>query len=316
MRRVAPALALFLIAPLVSEFLLGNLSITVLSALVVLAPMYGGGALLIREACRRTGRGWPSILLLGLAYGVIEEGFATQSLFNPDYLGMRLHLLQPAQLGILGMGAWWTLFVLTLHTVWSIGTSIALTEALVPDRARSAWLGRLGLLLSGAFFVAGAAATAAITYHGDHFIASGPQLSGAALAAVLLVAAAFLRPRRATPEAEGTVPGPWLMGLAGLVSGSAFLLIPPVWGWWAVASYLVLFAAALVAVGGWSRRAAWRGAHELALAAGAACAYGWHAFLQAPVVGAGGAVGRAGNVIFAFGLLVLVAIGAKRAGRS
>ena len=63
------------VAPLVAEFLLGNLPVKLLPALIVLAPMYGGGALLIREAVRRTGRGWPSILLLGMAYAIFEEAF-------------------------------------------------------------------------------------------------------------------------------------------------------------------------------------------------------------------------------------------------
>ncbi len=305
-------MALFLIAPLVSEFLLGSLSITVLSALVVLAPMYGGGALLIREASRRTGRGWPTIFLLALAFGVIEEAFATQSLFNPDYLGLGVHLLQPANIAILGIGGWWTVFVLTLHTVWSISVSIALAEALVPERAGSPWLGRFGLVLSGVLFAAGAAAVAAITSRGDRFVAPAPQRLGAALAVALLVATAFLWPRRGRREAEGAVPSPCLLGLAGLIAGSAFLLIPAGWGWWAVAAYLGLDAAVLVAIGAWSRRVTWRGAHELGLAAGAAFAYAWHAFLQTPVSGRGGAVGRAGNVLFALGLLVLVGIGARR----
>ena len=35
--------------------------------MVVLAPMSGGGALLIREVARRAGRGWPTVLLLAAA---------------------------------------------------------------------------------------------------------------------------------------------------------------------------------------------------------------------------------------------------------
>src|SRR5262245_6914993 len=58
------AVGLFLLAPLVAELLLGNLPITALYTLVALAPLYGGGALLIREVVRRTGRGWSSILIL------------------------------------------------------------------------------------------------------------------------------------------------------------------------------------------------------------------------------------------------------------
>ena len=85
-----PRRGLFFLAPLVAEFLLGNLPITLLAALVLLAPMYGGGALLIREVARRAGRGVPTMLLLGVAYGLLEEGVATQSLFNPHYVGRDL----------------------------------------------------------------------------------------------------------------------------------------------------------------------------------------------------------------------------------
>src|SRR5690554_5346782 len=81
-----PALGLFLLAPLVGEFLLGNLPISFLGALVAVAPLYGGGALLIREVGRRGGLGWPGLLALCLAFGVVEEAFVTQSLFNQDYL--------------------------------------------------------------------------------------------------------------------------------------------------------------------------------------------------------------------------------------
>ncbi len=90
MRRILPALGLFVLAPLVAEFLLGNLPITALPALVLLAPLYGGGALLIREVARRTGRGWPTMIVLALAYGVLEEGITTMSLFNPAYVNAHL----------------------------------------------------------------------------------------------------------------------------------------------------------------------------------------------------------------------------------
>src|SRR4051794_36508679 len=112
MRRVAPAIKLFFIAPLVAEFLLGNLPIKMLPALVVLAPMYGGGAVLIREAVRHARRGWPTIFALGIAYGIFEEAFTTQSLFNPNYLHLDLHLLDPAYIPALGIGLWWTVFVI------------------------------------------------------------------------------------------------------------------------------------------------------------------------------------------------------------
>ena len=211
------------------------------------------------------------------------------------------------------MGAWWTVFVLTLHVVWSVGVSIALVEALARDEPRAPWLGRLGLVVAGAPFVLGAVVTARITLTSDPFVASVPQLTGAVLVAALLVAAAFAWPRWHERREAGSVPSAWLVGAAGLLAGSAFLLIPPAWGWWAVVAYVALEAAVVAAAVTWSRRAVWCRVHELALPGGAALAYAWHAFLQQPVVGERGAVGRAGNMIFALGLFVLLGIGAKRA---
>src|SRR5580692_11436201 len=193
-RGIWPALGLFLLAPLVAEFLLGDLPIKLLPALVVLAPMYGGGALLIREIVRRTGRGWPSILLLGMAYGIFEEAFTTQSLFNPNYLKLNLGLLTPAYIPSLGIGAWWTLWMFMVHGIWSISTPIALVEACVPDRARTPWLGRVGLVVVAIVFLSGSCATTAMGYKQDHYLASMAQFVGAAVVIVLLAGAAFVIP--------------------------------------------------------------------------------------------------------------------------
>jgi hypothetical protein len=53
-------------------------------------PLYGGGALLIREATRRTGRGWPTILLLGVAYGAVQAGLIDRYLYNSSFEGYQL----------------------------------------------------------------------------------------------------------------------------------------------------------------------------------------------------------------------------------
>lgn len=70
--------------PWVAEVLFGATPLSRMGALLVVAPLYGGGAILIRELARRRGTGWGSIFLLGAAYGVIEEGLAIQSIFNPN----------------------------------------------------------------------------------------------------------------------------------------------------------------------------------------------------------------------------------------
>jgi hypothetical protein len=315
-RRVAPAVALFFIAPLVAEFLLGDLPIKLLGALVILAPMYGGGALLIREAVRRTGRGWPSIFALAFAYAIFEEAFTTQTLFNPNYLHLNLHLLDHAYIAALGIGVWWTIFVLTLHTVWSISVSIGLAEGLVPDRTTTPWLGQTGLVVTGALFILGAIASTALEIKQERFVASTPQFIGAAIVCAATAVVAFCLSARSTGRVPGWVPSAWLVGAGALAAGSIFLLVPNTWGWWAVVVYLVLDLAVAAAVLSLSHRANWDGKHRLALAGGAALAYAWHAFIQQPAVGGAGKADRIGNAIFAGGLIVLLATAARRTSKN
>jgi hypothetical protein len=311
-RSIAAAVGLFFLAPLVAEFLLGNLPITLLPALIVLAPMYGGGALLIRELVRRSGRGWPSILLLGIAYGILEEAFTTQSLFNPNYLGQNFHLLDPAYIPALGIGAWWTLFVLTLHAAWSICTSIALAEALVPSRTTTPWLGNAGLAIVAVLFAIGVFATTRMSYRHDHYLASSAQFISAAIAIILLTTAAFLLPRVKPPTASGSVPHPWLAGAFALALASGVLLVPKDWGWWAAASVLALNTTAVAFILLWSRSVAWTPLHKLALAAGAALAYAWHSFLEVPVVGNQPGVVRLGNAALTLAAITLIALAVRR----
>jgi hypothetical protein len=313
-RRVAPAIGLFFVAPLVAEYLLGDIPIKMLGVLAILAPLYGGGALLIREVTRRTGRGWPTIIVLAFAYAVLEEAFTTQTLFNPNYLNLNLHLLQPAYIPALGIGGWWTVFVLTLHTVWSISVSIALVEALVPDRATTPWLRGLGLTVTSVLFTLAVIATTAQQIKQSHFIASKTQFVTAAMVCIVAILAAFRLPARSTAHASGLVPSPWIIGAGALLEGSVFLIVPNSWGWLAVGVYLLLDILAIAAVSVLSHRDGWDGSHRLALAGGAALAYAWHSFLQTPAVGGSGTSFRIGNAVFAGALVILLVVAARRTG--
>ncbi len=311
-RGIAPAIGLFFTAPLVAEFLLGNLPITLLPALIVLAPLYGGGALLIRESVRRTGRGWPNILLLGCAYAIFEEAFTTQSLFNPDYLHLHLGLLTPAYIPALGIGGWWTLWMFNVHAGWSICTPIALIEATVPDRARTPWLGRIGITIVAIVFALGAVASTIIGYRQDHYMATAVQFAGAAAAVIGFCVVAFMLPQKVRGKESGWTPAAWVAGMLTLVSGSLALLVPQAWGWGAVAALLALNGSLLIVIFVWSRRAGWGLKHHLGLGAGAALAYGWHAFMQHPAVGPVNATVRIGNAIFLAGAVALIWFAARR----
>jgi hypothetical protein len=316
-RRILPAIGLYFLAPLISEFLLGDFPVTKLGIILILAPMYGGGALLIREIARRTGGGWPMMITLALAYGIFEEAFTTQTLFNPNYLGLNLHLLDHGFIPALGIGAWWTVFVLTLHTIWSISVAIGLAEALVPDRASQPWLQTLGMTIVSILFVAVAIMMTKFSIKSDHnhFIATKSQFVWAAVFVIAVAAAAFFLPKSRASAGPEPAPNPWLVGVAALILTSLFEVTPPVWGWGAVACYFTLDIVAIAVFSVWSRRAGWNSLHRLALAGGAALTYAWHAFFQAPVMGGSAMLNLVSHLVFGFGLLVLLWFAARRTAR-
>lgn len=312
-RSLAAAVTLFFVAPLVAEYLLGDFPLTWLFLLLMLAPFYGGGALLIRELARRTRRGWPTMLLLGAAYTLIEEGFSTQSLFNPDYLHMHGHFLSHAWIPALGIGAWWTVLMFNVHTFWSIGVSIALVEGLFPARAESPWLGKIGLAIVAALFLAGGIVGTLFNIRHDHFFATPAQFAGAGIFCVLFICAAFLIPFPKVRNRPEEVPGPWATGTAVLLLSLAFLVIPPSFNWVAVAFMALIDAMLLISAGALSRRSGWTAMHTLSLGGAGAIAYGIHAFMQPPVAGGGGrAVVLASHIILLCAAVVLVAVAAKR----
>ncbi|MET8992144.1 hypothetical protein ABZW49_42420 [Nonomuraea wenchangensis] len=311
-KRLLPALGLFVLSPLAGEFLLGNLPVTALPALIVLAPLYGGGALLIRELARRKGAGWPGMVLLAVAYGVVEEGLLTRSLFDPHFAGM--DLASYAWLPGVGVSAWWTTFVLGgVHAAGSVLAPIAVMEALVPSRAEEPWLGRPGLVVAGVLYVLGAAATA---LNPDAYRASAGQLAGAAVVAALLVVLALRRPatlqERTAKRAPGAGPVLGLTLVAGLAFWLAALTIDVLGAWPAVAANVALYAAAYALVAHWARRAGWGPEQRFALGAGWMLTYAWHSFPQPPALPATPAVDLAGNVAFAAAAVVLLAVAWSR----
>jgi hypothetical protein len=315
-KRFWPAIGLFFLSPLVAEFLLGNIPITALFAVIVLAGLYGGGALLIRELVRRRGWGYPSMIVLALAYGVFEEGVTTQSLFNPDYVGQRL--LDPGHIHFLGMGAPWTVMVLTLHTVWSITVPIVLVEA-VSKRPREPWLGKVGLWVTVVLFAVGAAVSTVIQLNSDSFVASPAQFGGVAVAIVALIAFAVWLGRRSVAgqgvaAMAGAVPPVWLTGLSALLVTSGFMLVSDLDlpGWPAAAVYLVGWAASIRLVRFWGRHELWSRQHVLALASGALLTYAWHGFQEKPSLDSSQAADLVGNAIFAGLAVVLLVVAWRR----
>ncbi len=342
----APALLLVVLAPFIGELLLGSTPLHLAIAYPALLPLqvalYGSGALLVRELTRRAGRGWPTLLLLALGYGLVEEGLGDMSLFDASYDAR--HLLGIASW--LGVGWFWWLHVLTMHAVWSIGAAVALSETLVPERADEAWLSRAGLLACGAVFVLAAAATHAVAGRG--YVLGAGQLTLVVLLIGAAACAAFAFPDRSQGVAErghacadrgqpcthrgrawadrgqawagGSAaagerppPSPLSAGGFAFAASSAFMLVHPRFsgeqlpGGALVAADLALYALVIGAIWGWSRRRGWSRRHLRALAGGAVLTYAWYGF----VLTSGNALDLVAQAIFAGLLAGVLALGTR-----
>ncbi|HEY6710263.1 MAG TPA: hypothetical protein VJB61_22050 [Actinomycetota bacterium] len=308
--RVAPAIGLFFLAPLVGEYLLGNVSIVEIWALPVLALLYGSGAVLIREVARRTGRGWPTMLVLGLAYGLIEAGLIDQTLFKPPELTTGV-VGAATYVPALGISVSDLLSFVVGHAGWSIGVPIAMVEALVPSRRTIPWLGRAGLAITGALYLLSAVLVFRFMQQDSGgFLAPAPKLAAVAGVSAALIGLGFAPGRHPRPPVARPTPRAWLVAAVALAASFLFGWRDETWS--GVAFGVVVAAATAGLVARWSRRRGWGAAHRLALAGPALLHQAATGFLLTQLYGREGAIHVIANVVFAVGAVALLLCG--RAG--
>jgi len=148
-----PLLFLLFLTPGIPEYLSASSQLTLLvispllffGLLLANLGLYGSGVILIREAMIRWKKGWASVFLLGVAYGIVEEGLALWTLFNP--------LAQPV--GVLGFyGHWlgvnwvWTVGLLIFHSFYSIGLPIFLFGLVFPEMKSKSLVSGTGVTFS------------------------------------------------------------------------------------------------------------------------------------------------------------------------
>jgi hypothetical protein len=214
---------LLLLAPLLGEIVSGSTPpiVFLLSPVpaVLEVALYGGGALLVRELVIRWRRSWMSVVLLGLAYGLVEEAVVLKALFDPNWPGA-------GQLGTYGRAAgigWvWLVQVDLFHSLVSITLPIMLAGLLTLRRAGDAWLSSGQLRGLGAVWLIAVAAGAAILRPVDPPM---PQYALTVLAAAVLVVLARLWP--ATRQISDAHDGPsrWrpAFAIAALATWSFFV---------------------------------------------------------------------------------------------
>jgi hypothetical protein len=293
-------LTLFLLAPLTAEALTGSTPIfdflTHPFSLLYLPALYGSGALLARELVRRRRLGWPNLLLLGAAYGILEEGLVVTSWFNPFWPDVCQRAQHPPT-GLCDYGRMaqtnlvWALSLTLFHAVCSVAIPILLTERLFPQRARAPWLGRrgefffilslvvasfIGLLFFGflGFRAQGYAHPPLIPYLAALLLAVGLVWLGLRLR-IRPPAHVLGRPWAAlTASGARRAPRAWLLRLFGFGMTVIWLALPGMLQGAHVPSGITLALGAALTAGvvwlvlRWSRRPGWSATEELALATG------------------------------------------------
>ena len=146
-----PVLVLLILTPGIPEYLSSSSPI---NAIVLNPPqfvfqllanlgLYGSGALLIHDARIRWNRGWATLLLLGAAYGVLEEGVALSTLFDPNAgpvgaFGSYGHWL--------GVNWVWAAGIVPFHAIFSISIPILLLGMAIPQTRLKPLLTRRGTI--------------------------------------------------------------------------------------------------------------------------------------------------------------------------
>ncbi|HEY59941.1 MAG TPA: hypothetical protein G4N92_04565 [Anaerolineae bacterium] len=152
-KKIFPIITLLLLAPLCGELLSSSAPpVEFFNPLTLLlfGALYGCGALLIRELVQRWNKGWASVFILGMAYGIFEEGVVVRSFFDPAWM----------DLGILGRyGRWmgvnwvWTVMLIVFHAAVSIIIPILLVELIFPSVRDETWFGDKGMWICGLVFL-------------------------------------------------------------------------------------------------------------------------------------------------------------------
>ena len=242
--RKRPVLCLLVLAPLV-EYLTGS---SRLSDIIANPPLffiflfqnlafYGPGVLLIREAKIRWRKGWASVILLGMAYGVLEEGVGTGVLFNPATMNFGGTGNYSHWLGVNWINV--AILVPIVHPLFSITLPILLADLALPETHGKSLLSNRAARLTFIVFGIDVIATSFfVATFLAHFFA-GPQLIVGCFVAIAIFVLAARRVPTDLFKAQKRIPSakpfrfviygaafPWIISIAGGILTN--LAAPPV----------------------------------------------------------------------------------------
>jgi len=228
-----PVVFLLVLSPGIPEYLSGSSPISALVTnpgqfvfqLVLNLGLYGPGVLLIREARVRWQKGWPTVLLLGAAYAILEEGVALSTMFNPDS-----QVVVSSGLGTyghwLGVSWIWVEGIILVHVLFSISTPILLLDLALPSTKEKPFLAGRRLAAAGTILCLDVSSLFGLVYFGQKFYMGNAVLAGSLLSICLLVYLARKAPS-GSPLPDGRSPSFGLVktGVVGVFAYVGILLI-------------------------------------------------------------------------------------------
>ena len=206
-----PIVSLLFLSPGIPEYLSGSSPINAIILnpfmfvfqIVANLGLYGPVVLLIYEAKVRWKKGWATVLLLGAAYGILEEGVALSTLYNPN----------AGPVGVLGTyGHWagvnwvWSAGIVPFHALFSISLPILLLGLALPDTVGKSLLTRRKFGVVVAIFSTDVIALMVIVFlyskywMGSAILALSFVVIGVLVFAARRVKADFLRPKTLSPS--------------------------------------------------------------------------------------------------------------------
>lgn len=279
-RRWPAILVFFLLAGLIPETIATN-STSVFKivhepfSLLFICLFYGTADIVIREAIIRRPLGLAGKVLMGVAFGFVNEGVVA---------GTWYHVRPDGYAFVHGVDWSWAVSLTVFHLFVSVLVPIYLIDSIFPSLAGVSLIGRRGITLNSILFIG---FSALVFFTPDH----RPQRLIVLLVAVALAAFAVRLPpanrRPFTPGPLRPAPGLWRLRLLGFVAMLLYFvciyLLPALLvranhrfgaALWtpALLANLVLLALAgwALALGlEWSRRPGWSPRQQLALLSGA-----------------------------------------------
>ena len=230
LKRTKVLVLLLLLSPYLGELLSGSAPPLVFFSppmFLLLVLLYGCGTVLIREAKVRWKAQW-SVILLAVAYGIVEEGLTAKSFFNPRWVDLGVFSGYGMYLGT----QWpWAIMLLIYHATISTLVPIAIVDLLWPEYKDVPLLGDKGIAAAIAGF------TIVISF-GIVFIGSGqdgkmipyhpePLLMAGSLAVVIfLIVLAYKYRNTRIITTYPHLLRPALFGLAGFLFQPLYLIVP------------------------------------------------------------------------------------------